>query len=78
MMQMIIPPINHTCCGTPCFQEYEDQENYPCWGDISCVSSDFVDDGESYGEYRYGACEGHSDMYPTYDKSLYNRYEKKE
>ena len=51
----MIPPIRHTCCGTPCFQEYEDQEIYPCWGDIVCVACDW--DEETNEEYRYGACQ---------------------
>lgn len=68
----MIPPVVHTCCHTPCFQEYEDQENFPCWGNISCVNTELIDDGDGgFDEYRYGACQGHYDMYSDYDKSKY-------
>jgi hypothetical protein len=68
----MLPPTVHTCCGTPCFQEYEDQVNYPCWGNIQCTDTDYIDDGDGgLDEYRYAACEAHCDMYPNYDKEKY-------
>jgi hypothetical protein len=70
-----LPPINHVCCKTPCFQEFDDQENYPCWGNILCIYSDYTEseDGD-YNEWRIGACEGHAEMYPSYDYAKYNKY----
>lgn len=67
----MIPPVVHACCGQDCFQTY-DQEERPCWGNVSCVDTDYVDDGDGgLDEYRYAVCEGHSDMYPSYDKTKY-------
>ncbi len=71
---MSLPPIRHTCCRTGCFQEFEDQENYPCWGNIVCIDTDiYVDEEGYYDEYRTAACEGHIEMYPSWDKSKYNQ-----
>jgi len=76
----MLPPIVHTCCGTPCFQEYESEqdENYACWGNIYCINCDFyeTEDG-SYDEYRYASCEGHEDVWrtPGWDKSKYRKPE---
>jgi hypothetical protein len=69
---MTFPPTYHGCCRTPCFYEYNADEETPCWGEIICVDTGLVetDDG-SYDEYRYGACEGHIEMYRTYKKSDY-------
>lgn len=71
---MNIPPIKNGCCGTPCFYEHVNPENYPCWGTITCVDTDLIEleDG-GYDEYRYGACDGHCDMYPSYDETKYNK-----
>lgn len=75
----MIPPIKHTCCGTPCFMEWDrDQEQYPCWGDISCVDSSLVEyeDG-SNDEVRTGACQGHWWVYPSCDNTKYIKYTEK-
>jgi hypothetical protein len=68
------PPTFHGCCGTPCFYETTADEQTPCWGQIICIDTDLVEleDG-SCDEYRYGACEGHIDMYRTYDKKDYKK-----
>lgn len=67
----MLPPIVHTCCGQHCFQEY-DQEERPCWGNVQCVDTEYVDDSDGgLDEYRYAVCEGHYDMYPSYDKTKY-------
>lgn len=62
-----LPPTIHICCGTPCLFEYQQDECGKCWGDISCVGEEFVDDDS----YRIAACEGHYWMADTYDKSRY-------
>lgn len=72
----MIPPIIHTCCGTPCFQEYESEQDkdYICWGNIYCICSGmFEDDEGNIDEYRYGSCEGHEEVWhsSTWDKSKY-------
>lgn len=72
----MLPPIVHTCCGTPCFQEYEGSQNaeYACWGNIYCIDTELVEleDG-SCDEYRYGACQGHEDIYRNYDRNNYRK-----
>lgn len=70
-MNIDLPPIKHRCCGTPCFYEYNN-EKLPCWGDIICIDYEIIGDDE----YRTGACEEHIDMYPSYNKIKYNKYEK--
>ncbi len=68
----MIPPPEHACCGTPCFFEGSADKEHPCWGYITCVDADWNE--ETNEEYRFGACEGHSDMYPSHDTSKYVRY----
>lgn len=71
---MNFPKPYHGCCGTPCFYESEADEDHPCWGEIICIECDVVEleDG-SCDEYRYGACEGHIDMFRSYNKMHYNK-----
>ncbi len=68
MSESKLPPVTHGCCGTPCF--YEHKPELPCWGVITCVDTDYTNEGE---EYRTGACSGHSDMYPSFDEKKYEK-----
>lgn len=67
-----LPPIRYTCCETGCFAEcLDEQDQYPCWGDISCIDSTFYEEFDD--ELITTACEGHYWCYPSYDWSKYTK-----
>lgn len=67
-----LPAIHHKCCHAPCAFEYDQEEYGLCYGGIKCVDTTYSEDYSD--EYRTAVCDGHDDMYPSYDKTKYIEY----
>lgn len=60
----------YACCGSDCFFFWSSTKEDPCWGEVEVIGEECTDD---YSDcWWIHACQGHKDMYYTYDKGEYH------